>query len=514
MKNKLHNQDSIKKRYFFSLAINILLCVPRFLNASLIPRALGPASFGDYQFLINNFTSIRNFLDMGTATAFFTYSAKNDISNRFNSQYLAWFFIQLILIVSIVAISAISGTYGHIWPGQHIENIILAAVCVWTFLFAQQIVQFGDSKGLTVEFQKMNLFSNYIAATILTGLFFWGTITIRSALLIYVAAPLSIIFISIYRYYLRFLKFTGRFSDSLAENFAYFRTYCSPLVILMLFTFLADFLDRWMLQKFAGAEAQGFYSLSYNWAAIALLFFNPVLNIFWREVSMLIRDNKKNEAGALFDKFVRFLFVITAFISVFLAFNARDIILLIAGKSFEPARFSFMTMMFFPLVQVYGQLAGCLFYAAENTKAFRNIGIAQSVIFTAATYIVMAPKNLLIPGFELGATAFTVKVFLAQLIGTDILVYYICQKNHVAYNRLINHRFFTIVTLVTIYMIQLFFLSETCNSDNLIASLFLKFTFYLLPTSLIFLFFSKYFIGIEIEEIKKSLKYFRQTTIL
>jgi O-antigen/teichoic acid export membrane protein len=478
--------DSVKKRYIFSLAVNILLCIPRLLVASLVPRALGPAAYGDYQFLINNLTSVKNFLDFGTSTAFFTHNAKTEESSNLNIQYLLWWFFQLALIVLGVFAAYSLGVYTHIWPGQDIENIALAAVSVWLFLFAQQLVQFGDSKGLTILCQKTNLFANYAAASLLALMYWRGLLSIKIAMLIYITGPIVLITFLMIKFYKKYFITNQSILSGFDRNYAYFKKFCAPLLIVTIAGFSTDFLDRWMLQKFAGSTAQGYYSLSYNWAAISLLFFNPMLNIFWREVSQLVSNDQKDKIGELFIKFAKLMFVITAFISVFLAFNAKEILLLIAGKKFEGATLSFIIMIFFPLVQVYGQLTGCVYFAMEKTSLYRNITIWLALFCTSISYFVLAPVDYYIPGFACGASGFSLKIFLTNLIGTDIIVYFACKINGVNYFKLIYHRLTVLLILFVSFFSGYSIVKTFTGSASIYFQFFLKTSLSFVIVSLIF----------------------------
>lgn len=449
--------DSIKKRYIVSLLINILLFIPRLLNASLVPRSLGPAGYGDFQFLINNFLSIKNFLDFGTSTAFFTYSAKNDESSNLNIQYLLWWLFQFALIIIFVVSAYLIGVHLYIWPSQNIENIALAAVSAWLFLFAQQLLQFGDSKGLTVLCQKTNLAANLAAALLLLYFYFLDLLTIKTVLLIYVTGPIIIIIYLTTKLYASYFRYNGNILKDFNDNFLYFKKFCTPLFTYTIFCFIFDFIDRWLLQKYGGSEAQGYYSLSYNWAAIALLFFNPLLNIFWREVALYSKDNENEKIGLAFIKFSKFSFTIVSFIVVFLVFNHEKLIYLIAGKNFSGASFSFLIMLFYPLTQIYGQLIGCVYFATDRIKTYRNIGIAFMFINTSLTAIILYTGNFLNTSFVFKAEYYSLKFFLTSLIGADIMVYYICSKIRVGYFELVKHRLAVIV---------LFLLSGYVNNIN------------------------------------------------
>lgn len=450
-------EDSIKKRYIYSLAINVLLFIPRFLNASLVPRSLGPARYGDFQFLINNFLSIKNFLDLGTSTAFFTYNAKNDEPSNLNFHYLLWWAVQLVLVVAFVAAAYLLGAHSGIWPRQDIENIALAAVCTWVFLLAQQLVQFGDSKGLTVVCQKANLAANFVAAAFLVSAYSYGILTMRTAMLLYIVGPLILIIFLTARLSGRYFAPGRPFFKDFSKNYEYFREYCAPLAAYTLAVFIFDFADRWLLQSFGGSVAQGYYTLSYNWAAIALLFFNPLLNIFWREVSVFAKDGAHEMIGTTFVKFAKFSFVIASFVVIFMALNSEKIIYHIAGLQFTGAGLSFFIMLFYPLTQIYGQLIGCVYFSMERLRTYRDVGILFMFVNLALTALILIFGNMFYENFQFRAEFYSLKFFVTGLVGSDVMVYLICSKIKVRYFELVRHR---------IAVIVLFALSACVNCVN------------------------------------------------
>ena len=74
-------------------------------------------------------------------------------------------------------------------------------------------------------------------------------------------------------------------------------------------------------------------------------------------------------------------------------------------------------MAFYPIHQTYGQLSGSIFYAASQTKLYRNIGI-----FSALLSVLFAFTFIYI--FELGAVGLALTMLIVQVIGTNIQLYF------------------------------------------------------------------------------------------
>ena len=69
--------DSLRKRYLFKLIANAAGIPLYFVLEALMPRALGPAAYGNFSFATNVFLQFSAFLDMGTSTCLATTLSKN-----------------------------------------------------------------------------------------------------------------------------------------------------------------------------------------------------------------------------------------------------------------------------------------------------------------------------------------------------------------------------------------------------------------------------------------------------
>ena len=67
---------SLGRRYLFKLVSNVATIPLFFVLEAVLPRALGPAAYGNYNFSTTLFQNFTNFLDMGTSTCLYTSLSK------------------------------------------------------------------------------------------------------------------------------------------------------------------------------------------------------------------------------------------------------------------------------------------------------------------------------------------------------------------------------------------------------------------------------------------------------
>nr|MDQ3000954.1 lipopolysaccharide biosynthesis protein [Fibrobacterota bacterium] len=120
------------------------------LQAGIIPRALGPKTYGDYNFLINFFSQFVQFLEMRSSN--FLY---NSLSVTRRERNTAAFYLWIVLAVSFatVAITLLAiglGAHSALWPGQDGLLIFLCALLSLLFWHAELLAKVCDALGFTV----------------------------------------------------------------------------------------------------------------------------------------------------------------------------------------------------------------------------------------------------------------------------------------------------------------------------------------------------------------------------
>ena len=75
-------------------------------------------------------------------------------------------------------------------------------------------------------------------------------------------------------------------------------------------------------------------------------------------------------------------------------------------------------MALYPIHQTYGQLNGSVFYATDQTKLYRNIGIGMKVFGLLVTFYLIAPSSY--GGLALGASGIALSMIIVQFIGVNV----------------------------------------------------------------------------------------------
>ena len=89
-----------------------------FYTGILLARYLGPVDYGRYAFLLASFISIRQFLDMGSSQAFFTFMSKKEQTKSFFFKYIKWILFQFTITSILILIIFPSSFINYIWHGE------------------------------------------------------------------------------------------------------------------------------------------------------------------------------------------------------------------------------------------------------------------------------------------------------------------------------------------------------------------------------------------------------------
>ena len=81
-------QASLARRYMGKLLANIATVPVYLIMEAVLPRALGPQVYGNFNFSTSVFTQLTGFLDMGTSTCF--YNALSPAPVRNAARRLLW----------------------------------------------------------------------------------------------------------------------------------------------------------------------------------------------------------------------------------------------------------------------------------------------------------------------------------------------------------------------------------------------------------------------------------------
>jgi len=447
-------EDSLRKRYVFKLGANAISVGISILTQTMVPRALGPVGYGNFGFLTNFFTQIIEFLDSGVSIGFYNkLSHRSDESGliRFN-----WGFIGLIglLTTAFVAFVQGAGLGGRLWSGQAVYYVWMAVLYSFLFKVVQITGQIVDAQGLTVGGEMSRLLQRVLGLAALSLLFWMGRLGLTSYFLCQYFLILCLLFF--WRQVLN-RKGVALFPSAplgRERAKAYARemySYASPLMVSGLVALGVGLLDRWILQTYAGAAEQGFYTLSYQIGAVCFLFTNAMTPLLMREFAKAFGEKDRERLRTLFRRHIPMLYAVAAFFSAFFAVQSENVAWLLGGSAFHGASAAITVMAFYPMHQTYGQLSGSLFYATERTRLYRNIGVTFMFLGLPATLWLIAPMSW---GLHLGATGLAVKSVVMNLLEVNVQLWFNSRYLDIPFGRLLWHQVYSVGLLAGVAVLS------------------------------------------------------------
>jgi O-antigen/teichoic acid export membrane protein len=426
-------ESTVKYRFIVTLVANILKVGLSFTAGIIIARSLGPAQYGNFNFLLGSFTAFIALINMASSSAFYTIISKEKQGVSFYLYYGTWLIIQLLVLVSIVLLLP-DIIKDKLWLG-HSRGLILWALIasfsmrkIWQFSS-----QIGESIRDTVRVQIRNLL---LAIFYLIGILVLVAFHIMSLKLIFALNAILYFLFSIL-YTIRLINI-GKYSDverkSLKNVFKEFNEFCYPLIYFTIIGFFYTFVDYWLLQHFGGSIQQGFYAIGYRFSALVLIATTSILQVFWKEISEAYANKNIKRVQLLYYQVSRGLFFWGVIISSFVIPYSSKIIDLFLGSAYLDAWLPLSLMFFYPVHQSMGQITGTMLLAIGKTKAHSYIGIFFMLISILMAYIVLAPKSLIIPGFQLGATGMALKMLCCQIIGVNISAFFVARYIKISFD--------------------------------------------------------------------------------
>jgi O-antigen/teichoic acid export membrane protein len=396
--------------------------VPLFLLLEVIlPRALGPAAYGNFNFTTALFQNVMNFLDLGTSTCLSTSLSKRPGEFGLVSFYLRLSVIMLGLCVAAGAAVYLPGVGEGLMPGVPLWLALPAAL--WAYLtWAGRVARgMNDALGLTVRSEMVRVGVNVLSAGALLGMYLWGVLDLK----VFFAHQYVFLLLTLAGFC---LTLKGSWPGqgwtlgwiALRSYAGEFRRYSTPLFVIALASLLALCGERWMLQFFEGSVEQGYFSLSQKIGLACFLFVTAMTPLLMRELAVAHGKNDPREMARLLDRFSPMLYTVAAWLSCFAFAEASALTRLFGGGEFSQAVAAVQVMALYPMHQSYGQVAAGVYYAAGETKALRNITLLTLVLGLGCAWVSMAPMSM--GGLGLGAAGLAWKMVVVQVVTVNCLL--------------------------------------------------------------------------------------------
>jgi len=439
--------ESVRSRYAITLGAQVFRLLLSLISATIVPRALGPAVYGNYSFLLSTSSTLRGVLDTGTQQAFFTFSSQEHASGSLTRLYALVLCVQFSIVFAFIGLAGATGRTEWLWHAQRLDQIFLVTVLDWLMFLALSLQQLGDSKGLTAYQQ---LIGAAVALLTVVGLLL---LRVTDTLSFYTFVWLSLAGAGLncavlgYRLLVvnRALFWNGVIT---VRNYAarWWR-FTKPLIALQYYLPLVSYLGLFLIQKWYGSEEQGYYALALQWCAFAMVFTNSGIWIFWREVAHHTASQDLRVAAGIYEQFSRLFFFLALVLSFWLSASSGLLVQVVAGERFRAAAGVLAIMAFYPVSQTLSQLTMVSLKAMERTGSYARWSLLLSVPDVLLTYILLAPPSAAVPGLHLGAVGLALKTAVYGLVSVQVYDWLNCHFLGIRYAAILGRRILAIVTV-------------------------------------------------------------------
>jgi len=447
---------SLRKRYFFKLMTNLVGMGVGIGTQSIVPRALGPASYGDFSFLTSFFYQVVGFLNLNTSTAYYTILSQRQHDAGLVRFYLYFTALLGVVLSSLVMFCFAAGLDRIIWPGQTVLFILFGAVWAFLTFYVMVFNDMSDAYGLTVKSELAKMMIKIIGFLAILFLFLQKWLSLTNFFLYH------FVILSVTIGFLIWVIRSGGFSifsnwqlrkEQVKSYIHEFTAFSGPLVVFIGVAVFEGILDRWLLQKYSGNVQQGFYGLAYQIGTLCFFFTSALIPLVARDFAISFGKRDIGEMGRLFSRFVPMLYAVAAYFGCFLAVESKTVMLLLGGKAYTGAVLPIAIMCLFPIHQTYGQMNASVFFAAGNTRLYRNIGLILSGIGLPMTFIILGPTEY--GGLQAGAIGLALKMLVLQIVSVNVQLWFHAKMMRLSFQRFVFHQ-----ASVIIYFL---FCAATCS---------------------------------------------------
>jgi O-antigen/teichoic acid export membrane protein len=430
------------RQYIAKLLANIMAIIAGLAMVVIVPRELGPANYGRYEFLLNFFQQVTGFLDAGTSACYYTRLSQSPGASRLVRLYgLFVLGVSAAMTGAVVCVFYFTPFAGRLWAGEAMQLVLLGGLLGCMTWWSQIVRKTFDAHDLTVVGEQVFMAYRLVTVAALLGLLHLVTLDLVTYFVfqaIILALALAVCVGVLAKSWPTANGAAAPAGLSLSNYVSDFVRYSSPLLASAVVVMVAGIVERWMLQTFGGSVEQGYYALAFQVGAVCFIFTSAMTQLLARELSRGWAAADIPGMARLFSRYVPNLYVLAAYFSMFVAFRAADIAALVGGQAFGPGAGVLAVMAFYPMHQTYGQLAGSVYLATGATRQYRNLGIVSSLFGLPAAYFLIAGSEF--GGFGLGGEGLAMKVVVLQVLTVNVMILFSTRLLGLNFYALLRHQ--------------------------------------------------------------------------
>ena len=441
-------EDSFRRRYLAKLLTNVAGAPVGLAAQFLAPRMAGPAGYGAYTLLNSFFQSLVTFLDAGASTHFYAKLSQRPSDNGLKR--FIWYLVTALSVCMVVFVAAVSavGWSNWFWPDKKNSLVWLALSLAVTLWIGQIIGKMVDAHGLTVGGERMRFGQKLIGLGLLASVYLvgWRSVEVLFVYNLVMAALLAAAWWWVLRQR-RTVVFPRRDADERPLESYWIESwiFSKPLLVCAACASIAYYGERWILERSAGSQQQGYFGLAYTVTLVCSMFINALSPLFMREITVAHAKGDLDRMRSLYRRCVPMLYLVAAYFSMFTCVEADKIVVIAGGDEFADAGTTLIIYALVPIHQIYGQMNGSFFFATGNTKAYRNIDIIITLSGLLLTGYLVSPARF--GGLDLGARGLAAKMLIVQFLCVNVQLLWITRLIHCSFWKFVAHQFLVVVLL-------------------------------------------------------------------
>ena len=448
-------EASLNRRFKYKLTSTLVQFILSILTIGIVPRALGPNSFGIFDYLMAFFGKTTRLFSLEFPQAYLT-----KLSQRPKEYKLIGFGILFLLSVSIILISSIFliitlDFNDDIWYEIDTGFVFFAGIISILLMVSGIVRNTHDALGSTVKIEKIFLMQYVLNSIIIIVMYFTSLLNLVTFFCLQFFNQFFVIYFGI-KVLFNKVAVSGNLSDiilipkKLIINYTKeFYHFCNPLIFYVLVVFFTGIADRLILQEYSGFVEQGYYGLSNRLIGIIFLVPSAMSVLLLRDMSKSAYKNDLEHIKLLLKRYTPLFYFIAAYFAIFISKNAELVTQVLGGNDYMDASATVAVMSLYPLHQTYGQYGGAVLLAINKTNIIRNVGIITLLFGLILSFIFIAPNKYY--GLNLGALGLSYKMILTQFFQVNIYLWLISKYLRLSFIKFIVHQF-TVVFLLFIFV--------------------------------------------------------------
>ena len=367
--------SSIFSRISVSIVGSISVAALSFITSIFLANIFNSSEFGLYQYMLSLGQSIILIAGLNLGNAYFTYISKSEYQLSYHLVFAA--------VQTVIALFAIFFVClflrEYLFDSLSLPFIFICLVGSFVFFFLRQQTIY------LLESQRKNIFlqSLLVAASLINFLILFilsKNISVKVSDVFLIMAAVYFLFWGISLFFSRFISRDKGVRTNWSNEIILYKSYIKPLVVSLVIVQISIIFDRWILQVNSGSVEQGFFGIAIRIATITTIVSSSIVNIFWKEISSLLYDGRRDDALALLAIWYERVSVVVFFGCLYIFINAERILLLTYGTDYADAIFALKIMAFYPLVQTSVHLLSTFLYSETSTYVIGKTSIIVAIL--------------------------------------------------------------------------------------------------------------------------------------